>query len=69
MPEAWEMRGFQEKVEAIWRNVIKCKGRLIVYDISCERVFKSIRISKKYVIKEFKNLYHDFSYQQILKTP
>lgn len=54
MPEAWEMRGFQEKVEAIWRNVIKCKGRLIVYDMSCERVFKSTRISKKYVIKELK---------------
>ena len=48
------MRGFQEKVEAIWRNVIKCKGRLIVYDMSCERVFKSTRISKKYVIKELK---------------
>lgn len=52
MPEAWEMRGFQEKVEAIWRNVI--------IDMSCERVSKSTRISKKYVIKEFKNLYHDF---------
>ena len=36
------------------------KGRLIVYDMSCERVFKSTRISKKYVIRKFKNLYHDF---------
>lgn len=67
MPEVWEMRGFQEKVEAIWRNVIKCKGRLIVYDMSCERVFKSTRISKKYVIKEFQNLYHDFLINKFLK--
>lgn len=47
--------------------MIKCKGWLIVYDMSCERVFKFIRILKKYVIKEFKNFYYDFFINKFLK--